>query len=849
MRKINGWLCFVAIVLAVSWWQFLPLLYKAAFRQPVILFYVTKLLPALLIHFVALLLLNLLFKPKARTSFIFWGLSLVALLSAGGALRLVAFFAFTMLALSFAILGRPVVSQILREKSQGWGPSLGIGILIVSNLSSYLASIHLFKAWVLWPILLVFLIVALRLQPLSVLTLRTGWKNLSQSWNLSTALACEGIFLLASFIYVTAVTPEMTYDGIRFYAAYLNLLRQNSGFFSIPEQWYYIVPRAGLTYAGTLMTLGGQLTARWSMFLAWLALIGIACRGPIRPQGSSLALVLVMASCPIYIWFTASLMQDTFVCLVAVVLALICIEGKEPGSISFWTAVGGLVGLAWSTKYSILAYAAPLGAIAFARAWKQTRLKELILGVSAALASALLVALPWLYHTYRSSGNPFFPYLGKHFLSPLWPNASPLILGDFRKYQLPSGFWQFLRWPVDFTYGDNYGIYFGGLGLSLIVLLVLAIPTLENSSNAAKAFALSGILGTLLIWRVTAYVRYWIPGLWLFTIALVPGMDRLFRTRRQQVGVCLVAIVLAFSHLPFRMIIAWHEPKGFPWDLYTGKITEADYVGREYPAFPKIYQLRELWQDLPKVWFTGYEATGLLPVVPMEASLWEIKMHGVYDTRSIVNYLGSAGAKYWIISNNWIETRWFKDTLIPKIFWSDQQLVVSEGPIAVYRMKTAQEALLDFDQRSRPGTDLLFNTGFEKGAGNVLAEWRTSGMPQWKIGKDDAYLGEGYARVNNTSYFWQRIPIPAGIKNLELTQWVKTTQPDDQVLLRLQVNWEDRLGRSISSQIEVVPAETSWTEYRMKAPVPAGAEYAVVSLCSHVCCKDLDFDEVHLYTR
>ena len=215
----------------------------------------------------------------------------------------------------------------------------------------------------------------------------------------------------------------------------------------------------------------------------------------------------------------------------------------------------------------------------------------MIVGVPVALASALLVALPWLYSTFRSSGNPFFPYLGKYFSSPLWPNASPEILGDFTKYQLPGGFWQFLRWPIDFTYGGDFGVYFGGLGLGLIVLLVLAIPTLQNSSNAAKAFALSGILGTLLIWRVTAYVRYWIPGLWLFTMALVPGMGRLIRTRREQVGVCLVAIVLAFSHLPFRMIIAWHEPKGFPWDLYTGKITEAAVCWQGVPCICKDSQV------------------------------------------------------------------------------------------------------------------------------------------------------------------------------------------------------------------------------------------------------------------
>ena len=486
-------------------------------------------------------------------------------------------------------------------------------------------------------------------------------------------------------------------------------------------------------------------------------------------------------------------MQDTFVCLVAVVLALICIEGKEPGSNGFWAAVGGLIGLAWSTKYSILAYAAPLGAIALVRALKRSHLKQMIVGVPVALASALLVALPWLYSTFRISGNPFFPYLGKYFPSPLWPNASPDILGDFTKYQLPGGPWQFLRWPIDFTYGGDFGVYFGGLGLCVIVLLVFAIPALQNSSSAAKAFAFSGILGTLLIWRVTAYVRYWIPGLWLFTMALVPGMGRLTRTRREQVGVCMVAVVLVFSHLPFRMNIAWHEPKGFPWDLYTGKITETAYVSREYPAFSKIHKLQEFREGLPRVWFTGYEATGLLPVVPLEASIWEFRMHGVEGARSIINYLGSAGAKYWIINHNWLETRWFMDTFIPKVYWSEQQLVASEGPIAIYRMKTASEALSEFDKRGFPGTDLLFNTGFEKGTAKALVDWRTYGTPKWKFGLKDAHSGEGYIQVNYKSFFWQRTTIPASVKNLELTQWVRATQPGVPVLVTASFE----LGRSV----------------------------------------------------
>jgi len=148
-----------------------------------------------------------------------------------------------------------------------------------------------------------------------------------------------------------------------------------------------------------------------------------------------------------------------------------------------------------------------------------------------------------------------------------------------------------------------------------------------------------------------------------------------------------------------------------------------------------------------------------------------------------------------------------------------------------------------------PGTDLLFNTGFEEVTASVLSEWQTTGAPQWIHRATDAHNGEGYVRVTNSSYFFQRTPIPSGVKNLELTQWVKAAQSGEIVPVRLQLSWEIRLGKFMSSKIEVVQAETSWTEYQMKTAVPPGAKYAVVTSCNNMCFKKSDFDEVHLYTR
>jgi 4-amino-4-deoxy-L-arabinose transferase-like glycosyltransferase len=161
---------------------------------------------------------------------------------------------------------------------------------------------------------------------------------------------------------------------------------------------------------------------------------------------------LVLASCPVVLLETSSLMQDTFVALVAVLVALICLRGKDPGSIKFWAVIGGLMGLAWTTKYNLANYAIPLGCCAFLRSWKVKSWKRSLGGAALGVACALLTAAPWVWNTYRLSGNPLFPLLLKTFPSPLWSDSVwPDGIVSVGRHLSP-GLKGWLLWPVEMTY-------------------------------------------------------------------------------------------------------------------------------------------------------------------------------------------------------------------------------------------------------------------------------------------------------------------------------------------------------------------------------------------------------------
>ncbi|MGH9365300.1 MAG: glycosyltransferase family 39 protein [Thermoanaerobaculia bacterium] len=681
----------MALILAVVLLFFLPLLGSLrSVRLAPVDFFWRSLFPAAGAHLLCLVVLSLRFRGKALPALAFWGASFIAFLALGQLRLVVAFVLVGLAALLFVAVGEQISRVILPVSS--WAINLGFGILVSSVVGSLLAWFHVFHGWS----------AALTLVPLAMLTLRRRWREwpagseavLSRlrapfrKWTLERALALEGVFLLFLFVLVDASAPQTRSDAIRVYWPYVKLLDHFGGFIQMPFHWSYIIPQPGVTFSATMLACFGTVAVRFSMFLVLISMVGICVGGSLIGRPAATVLAIVVGSCPIVLLTASSLMQDAFVSVVVLLLAVVCTEGKSPGSAGYWTAVGGLVGLAWCAKYSAVCYVVPLGIWAVVRGrpvgWSKNLQRCLGLGGG----SALLVAAPWLAHSYTQSGNPVFPFLRRVFPSSLWPEDLAAFASEvLRQFSLRPGIRGVLMAPLDLTFHTNRFVEgpAGFLGIAFPILLVLALVAAVRGSSRSRVLIVAGIVGTALVWRSTAYVRYWLPGLWLVGAGVATETKNIFPGRKTGILAVSIGILFAVLQVPFFMVEAWGHSDGWPWKLYRGTMSEQEFL-EHTPGFRALRKMEAGPPAWPRFWYTGFESVGNVRGIPIMAELWELRLHGATDLESITRYIERAKCDYWVVKTDGPGTHWLEDLGVGSRFWTSENLFASEGAVKVYRL-------------------------------------------------------------------------------------------------------------------------------------------------------------------
>jgi hypothetical protein len=852
-------------VLAIAYGFYLGLFIKIQDRPEAFALFFEALLPAAMLHTAIFLLLTFGFRFRARGILIFWTFSAGALLLWGGwshalAPALILLFGFVV-----ARIGSACARQLLVPDSCGWGVSLAFGMIYIAVAGAFLAWLHLFKWWTLALILLIALLPDLRTHVRSLRAdFRIGWRSFASSWNFPISVTLQTLFLTGIFAYVTAMAPETNSDAVRFYWPYIKLLRHYSGFFDGQFQWSYIIPQAGLIYGSAVVSLLGNAAVRLAMLLAWAALIGMVCRR-LRDQagGISSATVVVVASCPIMLWVASSLMLDMFVCVTVAALALLCAEGRKPDSVKFWIAVGICAGTAWAAKFSTLAYAVPLVAYAAYRCFKAAGTMRMLRGLAVSAGCFLITLSPWLVHSYQQSGNPIFPFLLKIFPSPLWPRAIGFM--NLNHFNLAPGWRGWLLWPIDMTYHTSRFVegYDGKLGLVLPVLLLLAIPVLWKGNAPGKALAIIGISAAGLLCSQTAYIRYWLPSLWLVALAAAHAPKRTLRSSRLHAGIALAAFLIMMPQILSSMAGFWADAQGWPWRVYAGRIAPQTYLGNQFEMLSsEVGRLEAFRRGRPKVWFTGYEAIGHLEVQPMEATVGELFFHTL-GPRAQIQYLSAAGSEYWIVNEDSQDAQWFRAEGISHFFWNESTFVCRSGSLAVYRMPPLDQTLRDFDGRSVPGTDLLVNGGFETGKKEAPGFWLIDGSAPRFIQAPQALEGQQSVQLQPGSRLRQGVALPPGLQNVELEVSARSARDGQPVSFRYQVYTlgfekdpdtippEDQVqpDRMLTNKSVPGNAGGTWQQFRTAMQIPILARYVVVAIDKPEGSGEVWIDSVHLYSR
>ena len=848
-------------VMSIAFAFYLRLFALIPRRPDVFPYFFEVLLPVALIHTALYLLLVLGFNVRARGALIFWGLTTAMLLASGGWERAEAFLLIGVFWFVVCRIGGIFARRLFLPESQGWAISAALGILFLSAAGAFLAWMHLFTWWAIAVLIAPLLAPSLRAGASGLRSeIRDGWKAFVSTWTLPLGLFLQGLFLLGIFAFVAAVAPETNSDALRFYWPYMQLLRHYSGFFDAPQQWTYVIPQAGVTYGAAVLILLGKQAVRLAMLLVWAVLIGITVRrGTDPPSGLEYATTLVIASSPVILWVAASLMLDVFVSVTVVTLALLCVEGKKPGSTLFWAAVGICAGVAWAAKFSAVAYVAPLIAVAGFRSFRARGVMKTLSGFLLAFAAAIATLIPWLVHSYRQTGNPVFPFLLRVFPSTLWPRG--VGFANLDSFRLPPGWRGWLAWPIDLTFSTSRFVEGadGKLGLGLLVLLVLLFPVLRRGRGSARAFAVSGIIATAFLWTQTAYLRYWLPSLWLMALATCRARKIRIQWPSFRIAVGVLAFLILLAQLLSSMMNYWPDPRGWPWKVYVKNITMQTFVGARFGQIESLWHLGKSW---PKIWFTGWNEVGHLLLLPMETTVWELSLHAL-EPRARVQYLSSSQCAYWVVQEDDEDAFWFKAEGISQFFWKESNLVVRAGPLCVYRMPSTEEALRDFDSRAAPGTDLLMDGGFENGKGGKLKFWRPEGDAGWLSPNLEAEEGRGCAWVGPSGEMRQDVALPPGVHKLEFVASLRPARYNEPTTIRYDVNvvGYEHDPATIPPEKQKLPdyylpgkedklaIGGPWQTYRAVISIPSLARYIVLTFNGTKEKGETWIDSVHLYVR
>ena len=139
-----------------------------------------------------------------------------------------------------------------------------------------------------------------------------------------------------------------------------------------------------------------------------------------------------------------------------------------------------------------------------------------------------------------------------------------------------------------------------------------------------------------------------------------------------------------------------------------------------------------------------------------------------------------------------------------------------------------------------------------------------SGPARWLLQVSEAQAGEGYFRLPPTGSLRQEVPLPPGIRAIELAVAARTARPGNPGLLRWSITfkgyerdpsqirpgeWLDA-DKEISNRHADVSIEQNWTRYQMDSvEVPRLARYATISLENGGEGAEIVVDNIGLFSR
>lgn len=616
---------------------------------------------------------------KARAAAIFLAGSGLLLVALGGVRIAGAIVVLGAAVVLLFLVGRRLAAALLPCAAVSPGTGVAFGICAASVIGATFAMVGAFRGDVIAPAAVLAAVWGARRFRDAAAEIVARAREIARDWNVRVAAAAELAFLFAASLLVRGLGPEQGSDALTRYLPYVKLLAHFHALPAIPEQFPFVLPQAGLTWAALLTFAPIALRGAFLVALAGCAALSARLS---RARGwPSAAITLLVASCPLVAGPSLGLQPDAFAWLTILVLATVVTESGVPESARYGFACGALAMLSWCAKYSTAGFAASLVAFAAFRARRRT-LKFVATGAG----GAALAGAPWLIHAWRMSGNPVFPFASSIFPSPRWRMRIDTAWTGGRAFH--PGWRGWLLWPIDMTIHTNRYAEGrpGSFGFALLALVVLAAAGYAASVRSEKAWLVCAAIGAGVMWTRTPLVRYWIPALWLAIPAAAAGARRI--AGRVGAGALAAALLAAAAgQIAYGVFHTRESLEGRDVKVFLGRTSESADIDR-LPGAAALIALGRI-DPWARVWYTGFEAVGEADVVPLAAERWELAFHvPLHDRATLFDDIDSARCRYWAVASGIGDRRNFERLGIARRYWKPGAVVIADPSVTIYRMPT-----------------------------------------------------------------------------------------------------------------------------------------------------------------
>jgi hypothetical protein len=495
-----------------------------------------------------------------------------------------------------------------------------------------------------------------------------------------------------------------------------------------------------------------------------------------------------------------------------------------------------MFGFSIAFKLTSAIFAVVLLLIFIIRNYKQIYIKDYFI-------SFMLCILPssiYLLYSYIGTGNPVFPFYNGIF------NSSYIAADNFKDMRWgPKTIIEYITWPLYiFFHPDRtseLSVYSGRLTIGVISIVTYIVFSIFNKQQRSKnaVYSVIFLLLSTFLWVVsTGYIRYAlfleiIAGVFIVLTSLNYVKSK--NSGMRLIGHCLIIMLLIQSFYSISLVTISNKD----WSWRSSLLTNSnEYVKNASMLFKDRGKSNDkILEDVDAWIITNFYCSYPLLLkdnIPILNINWNL-MPSASAKKEFIDYYDKLGSKKVFTvcdSSN------FDNTLnMLYTYGLEIKSLRNVSPSFLPFGNTLQ--LLEIGKRSNneieKGSDseinLVRNHSFEETIDNVVVGWNASNVGMQLINnKLGAKTGDFYIRASVNDPFTQQIIVdPTKIYKLN---FYSKADNENENLTRLQINWYDD-EKFIDCTIKVVESKLEWSEFSIMAMPPAGANNAVIYICSH----------------